>query len=181
MSATVYVPGDAGALSLGADEVATAISREASHRGLDVRIVRNGSRGLLWLETLVEVATDAGRVAYGPVEPEDVAGLFDAGWLQGGAHALCQGPTEQIPYLARQDARPRGDWSIVDITYPMFTDPRGPLYPADAPRVKAWAYRGRPVFTYVEDRKPGDIWGEASQGLWGAGFFALRNANVGFN
>ena len=102
MSATVYVPGDAGALSLGADEVATAISREASHRGLDVRIVRNGSRGLYWLEPLVEVDAPAGRIAYGPVRAGDVPGLFDARFLDGGAHALAHGPTDAIDYLANQ-------------------------------------------------------------------------------
>jgi predicted lipoprotein with Yx(FWY)xxD motif len=84
------------------------------------------------------------------------------------------------PYIPADDARPKGDWSIVEITYPMFTDPRGQLYPADAPRVKTWAYRGHPVFTFHKDRQPGDIWGDASQGLWGSGFFALRTADPGF-
>jgi hypothetical protein len=65
--------------------------------------VRNSSRGLFWLETLVEVQTPQGRVAYGPVAPEDVPGLLDAGLLSGSAHALCHGLTEQIPYLARQE------------------------------------------------------------------------------
>jgi predicted lipoprotein with Yx(FWY)xxD motif len=84
------------------------------------------------------------------------------------------------PYVAEPDARPRGDWSIVEVTYPMFTDPRGTLYPPDAPHVKAWAYRGRPLFTFHEDQKPGDIWGDATQGLWGSGFFALRTPDPGF-
>ncbi|MFG5409983.1 NADH-ubiquinone oxidoreductase-F iron-sulfur binding region domain-containing protein [Piscinibacter sakaiensis] len=66
-------------------------------------LVRNGSRGLFWLEPLVEVATPAGRLAYGPVTPQDVPGLFDAGWLHGGRHALGHGPTDAIPYLARQE------------------------------------------------------------------------------
>jgi len=65
--------------------------------------VRNGSRGLFWLETLVEVATPRGRVAYGPVSADDIAGLLDAGLLNGAAHPLCHGPTEQIPYLAKQE------------------------------------------------------------------------------
>ena len=100
---TLYVPRDSAALALGADAVAAAIRDEAARRGLSVALVRNGSRGLFWLEPLVEVATPAGRVAYGPVTPADVPGLFDAGFLQGGAHALGQGLTEQIPYLARQE------------------------------------------------------------------------------
>jgi len=100
---TFYVPCDSAALAVGADEVAAAIAAEARLRGLAVSIVRNGSRGLFWLEPLVEVATPAGRVAYGPVAPEDVPALFDAGWQDGGAHALRHGVTEQIPFLALQE------------------------------------------------------------------------------
>ena len=92
----IYVPRDA-ALAVDADAVARAIEAAAEQRGLAVQLVRNGSRGLLWLEPMVEVATPAGRVAYGPVQPEDVADLFEAGWLQGGAHPLRLGPTEDIP------------------------------------------------------------------------------------
>ncbi|WP_026638610.1 formate dehydrogenase beta subunit [Bordetella petrii] len=99
---TVYLPRDAAALAMDADAVALAIAQEAARRGLAVNLVRNGSRGLLWLEPLAEVATPAGRIAYGPVQPEDVPGLFDAGWLQGGAHPLCHGPTQEIGYLKNQ-------------------------------------------------------------------------------
>ncbi|MCW0208667.1 MAG: formate dehydrogenase, partial [Achromobacter sp.] len=95
----IYVPRDAAALAMDADAVASGIERIADQRGLSVQVVRNGSRGLLWLEPLVEIATPQGRVAYGPVQPEDVAGLFDAGWLAGGDHALRLGLTEEIPYL----------------------------------------------------------------------------------
>ncbi|WCE04071.1 formate dehydrogenase beta subunit [Pseudoxanthomonas sp. JBR18] len=102
MSITVYVPGDAAAVSVGADAVAAAITREAQARGLDVRVVRNGSRGLLWLEPLVEVATPQGRVAYAPVGEGDIAGLFQAGWLEGGAHALRLGDITQHPYFRDQ-------------------------------------------------------------------------------
>ena len=80
----IYVPRDAAALAMDADAVAHEIERIADERGVAVQVVRNGSRGLLWLEPLVEVATHDGRVAYGPVAPEDVAGLFDAGWLSPG-------------------------------------------------------------------------------------------------
>ena len=66
MSTTIFVPGDAAALALGADVVATGIAGEAARRGINVRVVRNGSRGMAWLEPLVEVATPRGRVAYGP-------------------------------------------------------------------------------------------------------------------
>ena len=99
----VYVPRDSAALAVGADRVARAIAAEAARRGAEVHIVRNGSRGMFWLEPLVEVETPAGRVAYGPVTPADVPALFDAGLLAGGAHALCHGLTEAIPYLAKQE------------------------------------------------------------------------------
>lgn len=103
MSTTIYVPRDSAALAVGADRVARRIKEEAAARGSDIRLVRNGSRGLFWLEPLVEVATPDGRMAYGPVTPQDVAGLFDANFLNGGAHALHLGPTEQIAYLKNQE------------------------------------------------------------------------------
>ncbi|MGN6226781.1 MAG: formate dehydrogenase beta subunit [Dyella sp.] len=114
MSFTVYVPRDAGALSLGAEATAAAIAAEASRRGLNVTVVRNGSRGLYWLEPMVEVTTDAGRVAYGPVQVEDVAGLFDADFLHGAQHALGHGLTEKIPYLAKQERLTFARVGIVD-------------------------------------------------------------------
>ncbi|MCA0177372.1 MAG: formate dehydrogenase [Proteobacteria bacterium] len=99
---TIYVPRDTAAVAVGADAVAAALAAQCAARGQTVTLVRNGSRGLLWLEPLVEVATPEGRVAYGPVTADDVAGLLDAGLLQGGDHPLRQGLTGQIPYLARQ-------------------------------------------------------------------------------
>jgi formate dehydrogenase iron-sulfur subunit len=99
---TVFVPSDTTARSLGADAVAAAIIAEAARRGANVDIVRNGSRGLYWLEPLVEVLVDGTRVAYGPVAAADVPGLFDAKFLTGGKHALALGPTEKIDYLAKQ-------------------------------------------------------------------------------
>ncbi|MFK3779800.1 formate dehydrogenase beta subunit [Agrobacterium sp. NPDC089420] len=102
MTVTVFVPRDSAALAVGADRVADAIAREAAARHLDVHIIRNGSRGLLWLEVLVEVRTARGRIAYGPVGSSDVAALFDADFLSGGDHPLCLGPTKEIPFLKSQ-------------------------------------------------------------------------------
>lgn len=99
---TLYLSRDAAALSMGADAVAEALAAEAERRGIGLRIVRTGSRGMLWLEPLLEVATPAGRVAYGPVFAQNVAALFDAGFLEGGAHPLRQGPTEDIFFLKHQ-------------------------------------------------------------------------------
>ncbi len=91
---TIYVPRDSSAISLGANAVARAIAAESVRRGSEVRLVRNGSRGLFWLEPLVEVDTPEGRIAYGPMTPSHVPDLLD-GKLQ----RLCLGPTEEIPYL----------------------------------------------------------------------------------
>ncbi|MFP3755663.1 MULTISPECIES: formate dehydrogenase beta subunit [Cupriavidus] len=119
MSTTIFVPRDSTALALGADDVARAIEQEAASRGADVRIVRNGSRGLFWLEPLVEVQTAAGRVAYGPVSASDVPGLFEAGFLTGGAHALAHGLTDEIPFLKKQE---RMTFARVGITDPLSLD-----------------------------------------------------------
>jgi formate dehydrogenase iron-sulfur subunit len=100
---TVFVPKDSSARSVGADRVADAIESWASGHDVSVEVVRNGSRGLMWLEPLVEVVTEQGRMAYGPVTPDDVAGLFEAGFLDGKDHHLGHGPTDQIPWLAEQN------------------------------------------------------------------------------
>ncbi len=114
MSIKIFVPRDSAALSVGAEGVARAIASEASSRKLDITLVRNGSRGMFWLEPLVEVETPRGRIAYGPVTREAVAGLFDAGFLDGKPHALCLGPTEEIPYLKRQERLTFARCGIVD-------------------------------------------------------------------
>ncbi|MCT2584195.1 formate dehydrogenase beta subunit [Actinophytocola gossypii] len=95
----VYVPRDAAARSVGADEVAERI---AAAGGDGVRVVRTGSRGLLWLEPMVEVATDRGRVAYGPVAAHEVDGLVAAGMLDGADTDHSLGLTEDIPFLRDQ-------------------------------------------------------------------------------
>ncbi|MGZ8159030.1 MAG: formate dehydrogenase beta subunit [Methylobacter sp.] len=102
MSITIYVPCDSSAASLGADRVAAAIAQEAAKRGIDINLVRNGSRGMYWLEPLVEVATAKGRIAFGPVQAGDVPGLFDAGFTEGSAHALSLGLTEELDYFKKQ-------------------------------------------------------------------------------
>ena len=99
----VYIPRDSSALSLGAESVASAITLEAARRKSDVTIVRNGSRGLYWLEPMIEVETARGRVAYGPVTQEDVAALFESDFLHGKPHRLFLGETEKIPYLQKQE------------------------------------------------------------------------------
>ncbi|MGZ8723312.1 MAG: formate dehydrogenase, partial [Aeromicrobium sp.] len=116
---TVYVPRDSSARSVGADQVAAAIELQAARRGETVEVVRNGSRGMMWLEPLVEVVTAQGRVGYGPVTADDVAGLFAAGFLDGGTHQLGHGLTDQIPWLAEQD---RLTFSRVGVIDPLSTE-----------------------------------------------------------
>jgi formate dehydrogenase iron-sulfur subunit len=109
----LYIPRDATSLSLGAEQVARAIAAAAEVQGHAIEIVRTGSRGLFWLEPVVEVETASGRIAYGPVAPADIRDLLPA-LLAGGAHPLCLGPPEQIPYLARQERLTFARCGIVD-------------------------------------------------------------------
>ena len=99
---TVYVPCDSSARSVGADEVADRIANAAATVGQPIRLVRNGSRGLLWLEPLVEVLTPDGRIGYGPVSSADVEELLAAGLLEGAEHPLRLGSVEDLPWLADQ-------------------------------------------------------------------------------
>jgi formate dehydrogenase iron-sulfur subunit len=104
MTIRLFVPRDSSALAVGADDVAAAIAAEAAKRGLDIAIVRNGTRGMLWLEPLVELETACGRIGFGPVDAADVAALFDAGFHTGDTtHPSSIGLVEQIPYLQRQE------------------------------------------------------------------------------
>ncbi|SMC99001.1 formate dehydrogenase beta subunit [Primorskyibacter flagellatus] len=91
----LYIPMDSAAKALGADDVAEAVRREAEARDLDVTIIRTGTRGMIWLEPLVEIDRGNGREAFGPVTPKDVTALLD-GTLDG------HGPVENIPFFARQ-------------------------------------------------------------------------------
>jgi len=111
----IYVPRDAAALGVGADQTAEGIVAEARRRGIAIELIRNGSRGLLWLEPLVEVDVGGTRMAYGPVRAQDVAGLFDADFASGKPHALSHGATAEIPYLKKQE---RLTFARVGITDP---------------------------------------------------------------
>ena len=99
MTVNVYVPRDTASISMGADEVAKAIANLSE----DIKIVRNGTWGMTYLEPLVEVETENGRVAYGPVSVEDIPSLVEADFLKGGDHLLCHGITQDIDYLKNQE------------------------------------------------------------------------------
>jgi formate dehydrogenase iron-sulfur subunit len=113
MTLRLYVPRDAGARAVGADEVAAALGDAALRRGLDVEIVRNGSRGLYWLEPLVEAETGAGRIGFGPATAADADGILDA-IADRGAHPLALGLVEDIPWLKRQTRLTFARCGIVD-------------------------------------------------------------------
>lgn len=101
MSLRIYVPCDSSSLAVGAERVAQAILAEAKSRGIDVTLVRNGTRGMMWLEPLVEVEAAQGRIGFGPVTPRDVPGLLDA-ILNNSAHDLALGPVDELPWMKRQ-------------------------------------------------------------------------------
>jgi len=98
----VFVPRETAACSLGANDVAAAIENTAADKDCNVTVIRNGSRGLSWLEPLVEVQVGKKRYAYGPVAATDIDSLFDGDFLHGGEHALALGITADIPYLKSQ-------------------------------------------------------------------------------
>jgi formate dehydrogenase iron-sulfur subunit len=110
----IYVPGDAAAIAVGADDVAAAIEAAAGRSKTPVTIVRNGSRGLHWLEPMVEVATSNGRIAYGPVSADDAESILKAAADDGGAHPLRLGKPEEIPFLKKQTRLTFARCGIVD-------------------------------------------------------------------
>ncbi|MFZ3495987.1 formate dehydrogenase beta subunit [Streptomyces sp. 5.8] len=159
----VYVPRDSAARSVGADAVADALQRAAAEAGTGIELVRNGSRGMLWLEPLVEVETPRGRVGYGPVSPSDVPGLLDAGLLDtgplGGAeHPLRLGIVDELPWLARQT---RVTFARIGVT--------DPLSAADYLR-----HGGLVGLRTALEREPADVVSEVTasglRGRGGAGF-----------
>jgi formate dehydrogenase iron-sulfur subunit len=93
---TFYIPQDTTALACGAEAAAHAL------QAAGVEPVRNGSRGMFWLEPLLEVDTDVGRIGFGPVSSKDIPSILDALDADASAHDLYLGPVEDIDYLASQ-------------------------------------------------------------------------------
>ena len=153
MSVRVYVPRDSAARSVGADEVAARIAQLA-----DVEIVRNGSRGMLWLEPFVEVETASGRVGYGPVCPGDVEGLLATGMLDGADHPRCHGLVDEMAWLARQQ---RVSFARVGVIDPL---------DLDAYRATGGLRGLRRALTMAADDVVGDVLASGLRGRGGAGF-----------
>jgi len=108
----LFVPRDAAARAVGADRVAAALEAEARRLGRAIEIVRTGSRGLFWLEPMIELQTSAGRIAFGPLTVKDVPGLLAGGF--GADHPLHLGPPEEIAFLKRQTRITFARCGIVD-------------------------------------------------------------------
>lgn len=102
MTVTIFIARETSAISVGADAVAQQLPNLMRQAGVDVEVRRTGSRGMSWLEPMIEVETARGRVAYGPVTPDELPDLVAAGFWLGEPHPLGHGPTEKLPYFACQ-------------------------------------------------------------------------------
>src|SRR5471032_800841 len=91
---SLYLSCDSLARAVGADEVALALA------SLDLQ--RTSSRGLYWLEPLLEVDTPQGRIGFGPLTAADVPSVLDALKGEPSAHPLALGLVEELPYLKTQ-------------------------------------------------------------------------------
>jgi formate dehydrogenase iron-sulfur subunit len=101
-SIKVYIPQDSASKSVGADQVAIEIAKVAATNNLDIEVIRNGSRGMLWLEPLIEVETKNGRVGFGPISVSDIQSLIDQDFLKNQTHPLCIGLVDEYPWLKDQ-------------------------------------------------------------------------------
>ena len=117
MTYRIYVPCDAAALSMGAEAVAAAVKSEIAGRGLDAVLVRNGSRGMMWLEPLLEIETPEGRIGYGPVSPSDVKDILRVDVAAD--HPRKLGKVDALPWLANQQ---RLTFARCGITDPLSLD-----------------------------------------------------------
>ena len=105
----IYVPCDAAALAVGADHLAVRLAAALP----DSTIVRTGSRGMHWLEPLVEIDGAEGRLGFGPVEDCDIPSLVDT-LREGKDHPLAIGPVDEHPFLKRQTRLTFARCGIVD-------------------------------------------------------------------
>ena len=69
-----------------------------------------------------------------------------------GGKSACNGPcaTNWPPLMADGDAKASGDWTVVT------RDDGG----------KQWAYKGKPLYTWAKDAKPGDKTGDGVNNVW---------------
>jgi formate dehydrogenase iron-sulfur subunit len=110
----IFVSRDAAALALGADETAAALQAAAKAKGQAIQLVRIGSRGMVWLEPLVEVEVGGERIGYGPVTADEVSALVEAGLFTGAAHARRLGAVDKLPFIAKQERLTFARVGIID-------------------------------------------------------------------
>ena len=116
---TVYIPMDSAALALGADDLVAPLQAWASDHGQEIRIVRNGSRGMLWLEPLIEVETERGRVGYAGASADTLPQWLAAGLLEGAPLDSSIGVVDEHPYLSGQE---RLTFARIGLTDPLSLD-----------------------------------------------------------
>jgi formate dehydrogenase iron-sulfur subunit len=113
MRIKLFLPQDTTACALGADHVAEAIEQEAIKKGINIDLVRNGSRGMFWLEPLLEVEVDDQRIVFGPLQVSDVADVLTA-ITDTKQHALCLGALKNLPYFNQQQRVTFGRAGVAD-------------------------------------------------------------------
>ena len=71
--------------------------------------------------------------------------------VTGSGRSVCVGKCALLwpPFAAPADASARGDWTVVM---------RG--------KAKQWAYKGKPLYYWSKDQKPGDKAGDSVSRLW---------------
>ncbi|MEM8935502.1 MAG: formate dehydrogenase, partial [Pseudomonadota bacterium] len=109
----LFLPHDSVAVSLGADDVADALRRAAREADISLDLVRTGSRGMHWLEPLLEVDIDGVRHGYGPVSPDNAEATLQAIAARRDAPSAL-GPVESIPFFQKQSRLIFGRCGITD-------------------------------------------------------------------
>ncbi len=98
----VFVPIDDASCSVGANEVAHEIQNQAKLKNIDIQLIRNGSRGMLWLEPLVEVEIDNVRIGFANVQENKVKELFETDFLTNKNHPASLGVVDNHEWLKNQ-------------------------------------------------------------------------------
>ncbi len=94
----IYISNDTAALSVGSDETTLKFLYELEKKNKKIEVIRNGSRGLFWLEPLVEFDTDVGRIGFKNVSSNDVSNILE----EKNNHPLYIGLVEELGYLKKQ-------------------------------------------------------------------------------
>ncbi len=97
----------------------------------------------------IPVKTEAGAL----VNPDGMTlYTFDRDQAAGAGKSVCNGQcaANWPPLTAAEDASPSGDYGIV----------------TREDSKKQWAYKGRPLYLWIKDRKPGDKAGDDFNKVW---------------